>query len=589
MDSLPMVTNLLDVDYGDSHPTVSSGRDSQQGGTNASETNTLNLSISQDNEHSSSFLDGEFLVDTPSGSVLENSFGSNNISSRPNGVPGATKKTASSFNIPSQALSKIEKERLVRSFQAKLDSMKKEKQQLKLEFEKIQQQHDSTKLQLRLNEEEQIEKDQQVVTKIAEYQSQVSHSRRQVIGERTKRTQCEQELQMQNTKNTQLRQELQDTEEKLKFCQNQYSQLKVDLLKATRSNQIEPATISPQGFVAALSEKVKTLAEANGRMSKIIDDAYKAIRARDSLERQLKGTVETKERLEKENLNLVKECEQLKKEVKDSQNYIDRLLQTSNETKKEEWEKREQQYKRAIHNLNQRILQQGTVVSFSVYKDDVEDGKRKNKVLQHRVSDLEKQILKLQQEKEVMSRVFSPRTKSPVVYSKAKSSINSAIVNSLPLVSPKSSNDKEEHKLQTSSMPKNSSPEISPFSPVATMHTRSKGRSEQKTPNHIGPLKERDINTPSVKPQNVSTTKSKKQVPIEIVTCSENAGGTSNWWESKENDVENKTPGKTFSQQQKGLRRSPLDKVRALGGRLALKKKLDNCRSPRQVQTIIHC
>jgi hypothetical protein len=131
------------------------------------------------------------------------------------------------------------------------------------------------------------------------------------------------------------------------------------------------------------------------------------------------------------------------------------------------------------------------------------------------------------------------------------------------------------------------------LSPEANVSALRQECSQKMTSNQKVLVKERNVKTLVVETETAPATDSTRQVPIKIVTCTNSKEGTSNWWEDKENNVEKKTPGKQFSassssQQPKGLRQSPLEKVRQLGGRLALKKKLDTCRSPRQVQTIIH-
>lgn len=228
-----------------------------------------------------------------------------------------------------------------------------------------------------------------------------------VEGERTYRKQCEEELKKENQENAHLNKELTETHNNLLSLQRRHSSFRVALLKATGITNTERRNLSEQEFVSSLSKKIKTMKEENDMMAQTLKQSKKAIQERNVMEIRMNDTLRIKKKLKTENQKLCKTIQELRAEVKSSRAYIDKLLKISHETKEEDWEKQEQQYKQVIQNLRQQIRKQDTVVSISLYKD--EKNKANEKVAQLRdavntINNLNAQVEELQQKEKMHTK-----------------------------------------------------------------------------------------------------------------------------------------------------------------------------------------
>jgi len=137
-------------------------------------------------------------------------------------------------------------------------------------------------------------------------------------------------------------------------------------------------------------------------MAKELNEANKAIKEHGKVEAQLSDAIQLNQKLALENQKLSRKVRELRLEINSSRAYIDKLLETSNETKEEDWEKHEQQYKQVIANLRKQIRKQGTVVSIDLYK--AEKAKVREKSTQLRaaassIDDLHAKVAGLEDEK----------------------------------------------------------------------------------------------------------------------------------------------------------------------------------------------
>jgi len=100
-----------------------------------------------------------------------------------------------------------------------------------------------------------------------------------------------------------------------------------------------------------------------------------------------------------ENIRLGKRIEELSLEVTSSRAYIDKLLKTSHETNKSNWERKEEEYVTVVRNLRQQIRKQTSSVSIELYKAAVDTGKMKQVQLdeaKRKISTLERSVQKLE-------------------------------------------------------------------------------------------------------------------------------------------------------------------------------------------------
>ena len=227
-----------------------------------------------------------------------------------------------------------------------------------------------------------------------------------IEGERTFRRQCEDELQKENKKNTLLDEELKKTRNNLEKLQRRHSSFRVELLKITGLSKTERKSFSQEEFVVSLSNKIQKMKDDNDRMAKELEEAQKVIRGQGEVEAQLSDAIQLNQKLAIENQKLSRKVRELRVEINSSRAYIDKLLRTSNDTKEEDWEKHEQQYKQVIANLRKQIRKQGTVVSIDLYKAEkakVRDKSTQLQAAENTINDLNAKVAGLQKEKGKLS------------------------------------------------------------------------------------------------------------------------------------------------------------------------------------------
>eukprot|EP00536_Pseudo-nitzschia_multiseries_P003960 jgi/Psemu1/323238/estExt_fgenesh1_pg.C_630030 len=304
-----------------------------------------------------------------------------------------------------------------------LDETSSDKETLLTEIRQVTKQHEETKRTLDLTRATLCKKDEETRNieerlehKIAEL-SQVladtaARSKLVVEGERTYRKQCEEELSKENKKNAKLNQELQETRNNLEMLQRRHSSFRVELLKVTGISKTQRRGLSQREFLSSLSKKIETMKNDNDRMAQTLAQANKAIEERDVMELQMTDALQVKERLAIENQKLNQKIHELRAEVKSSRAYIDKLLRTSHESRQEDWEKHEQQYKQVIQNLRKQILKQDSVISMDLYraeKDKVREKTTQLRAAETAIHGLNTKIAALQQEKnEDLNRKESP-------------------------------------------------------------------------------------------------------------------------------------------------------------------------------------
>jgi hypothetical protein len=272
-----------------------------------------------------------------------------------------------------------------------------------------------------------------------------------VEGERTYRKQCEEELKKENKENNFLNQELKETHSSLLSLQRRHSSFRVALLKATGISSTKRRNLSEQEFVLSLSRKIKTMKEENDTMAQTLKQSKKAIQERNVMEIRMNEVLRVKEKLSVDNQKLSKKIQELRAEVKSSRAYIDKLLKISHETKEEDWEIQEQQYKQVIQNLRYQIRKQATVVSIDLYKAEKNNAHEKAAQLRDAVNtidELNAKVEELQQERMTVAR--HKAQKSPCAATKMlagpqtpklKSLEDDLIGSTITFTSPVSNND----------------------------------------------------------------------------------------------------------------------------------------------------
>ena len=305
-------------------------------------------------------------------------------------------------------------------------------EELKAAICKTTKEHKETKLALNITRASLCKKDEETraleerlelrITELSKVLASTAQRSKLVVeGERTFRKKCEEDLRKENRKNSQLNHELKETRNNLEKLQRRHSSFRVELLKATGIMKTEKMSLSQDDFVAALAKKIKVMKEDNDKMAKTVKEAKKAIQQRDVAEVQMNEAIQLNQKLALENQKLCRKIQELRAEVKSSRAYIDKLLRTSNDTKVEDWEKHEQQYKQVIQNLRKQIRKQDTVVSIDLYK--LEKGKVREKASQLRVAentidDLQAKVAELELGKGISTDV----KRSPNVVTQAQSS-----------------------------------------------------------------------------------------------------------------------------------------------------------------------
>lgn len=503
------------------------------------------------------------------------------------------------------------------------------------EFRKVQLQHQVTQKTLDMTRAELQKKDldtramegrlESRISELTKALSEIAEKSRLVVGaERTIRIQCEQELSKQNRKNSELNKELREMLENLEQMKRRHLLFRLDLLKATGMSNAELKNLSQNEFVSSLSKKMTTLKEENEKMSKCLEEAKKAIDDRNIMGSKLCEAERVKEHLESENARLAEKIEELRAEVKSGRAYIDKLLQTSHDTKQEDWEKQEEKYRSVICTLRQQIRKQASVVSINLYKDAKNESRKSLAELRIAEGNIEKLKEKLTQLEKDNHRISKP-LRTP----KASSSKQP---NRSIFLSP---TDRLEQGLLRSSQEKHIyTAKKTPQTPKSSGKTPQVGRGGDVTASSFPAKGKADLTGMTIsfrkgeilEDDTASATKSGDQIRLKTTAQSTRAkqenGVTprsDELWKNVSRDPNRMEPLNHFANvgekstdsdapldgkennlktQRSESRASPIERVRAYGGRRALQEKvrkmklgspkLLNSVAQRQVQIILH-
>jgi hypothetical protein len=389
---------------------------------------TLNFSLSP-----SSTLQGVNLVDTP---TFPEHFFQFSTSGRLGSIPESPareqhRSLQHQIRLPDTLSEHVKTDeekqfqRVITELRQQLEKARSETERREAEVDKTKDEHEETRKTLDMTRAAFCKKDQEnralearLEAKISELSqalaSTADRSRLVVSAERTLRTQCEEELSKQNRSNLVLNKELRETRDSLELIKKRHLHFRLELMKVAGIPKTELKSLSQEEFVSCLSHKIKTLQQQNESMSRTLTNAKQAIAERRGMEVKLGETMSANERLETENIRLSQKIRELRAEVKSSRAYIDKLLKTSHETKEDEWEKQEEQYKCVIQNLRQQIRQQESTISIDLYKSAVEESRQKLaklRVAESTVTKLGEKIAQLEKEKASMSKIAAtPRT-----------------------------------------------------------------------------------------------------------------------------------------------------------------------------------
>ena len=304
--------------------------------------------------------------------------------------------------------------------QAPIDT--KQIQKLQESLNKITQEREETRKSLNVTRTILCKKDEEFraleerlearITELSQVLAYTAERSKLVVeGERTYRKQCEEELKKENKENNILKQDLEKTHTSLLSLQKRHSSFRIALLKATGST--ERRNLSEQDFVLSLSRKIKTMKEQNDTMAQTLKQSKKAIQERDVMEIRMNDALRVKEKLSVDNQKLSNKIQELRAEVKSSRAYIDKLLKISHDTKEEDWEIQEQQYKQVIQNLRYQIRKQSTVVSIDLYKAEKNNAHEKAAQLRDAVNtidELNAKVEELQQKRVTVVRATAQKS-----------------------------------------------------------------------------------------------------------------------------------------------------------------------------------
>jgi hypothetical protein len=148
-------------------------------------------------------------------------------------------------------------------------------------------------------------------------------------------------------------------------------------------------------------------------MAQTLKQSKKAIQERDVMEIRMNDALRVKEKLSVDNQKLSNKIQELRAEVKSSRAYIDKLLKISHDTKEEDWEIQEQQYKQVIQNLRYQIRKQDTVVSIDLYKAEKNNAHEKAAQLRDAVNtidELNAKVEELQQKRVTVARAKAQKS-----------------------------------------------------------------------------------------------------------------------------------------------------------------------------------
>eukprot|EP00980_Cylindrotheca_fusiformis_P003310 scaffold743_cov117-Cylindrotheca_fusiformis.AAC.29 len=159
--------------------------------------------------------------------------------------------------------------------------------------------------------------------------------------------------------------------------------------------------------------------EENRTAQSMSEDKHKIVEERNRLDARLAETLQEKGTLEAENMKLSEKIQELAQEVASSRAYIDKLLKTSNDVEQSEWESREEKYKTVIKNLRQQIRKQASAVSIDLYKNAVDDGKKKKTDLMN----AEKKIASLVSKVNQLQKEHNSRTSAPMSSPEGKDAV----------------------------------------------------------------------------------------------------------------------------------------------------------------------
>jgi len=508
----------------------------------------------------------------------------------------------------------------IQNFKKNLDETSSDKKALLIEIRKVTKEHEETKRALDLTRATLCKKDEETraieerlelrITELSQVLAGTAAQSKLVVeGERTYRKQCEEELLKENKKNAHLNQELKETRVNLEILQRRHSSFRVELLKVTGISKTERKSLSQREFLSSLSKKIETMKNDNDRMAQTLKQANNAIQQRDVMEMRMNDALQMKEKLKIENKELSGKIQELRAEVKSSRAYIDKLLRTSHESKEEDWEKHEQQYKQVIQNLRKQILKQDAVISIDLYraeKDIVREKTTQLRVAEGTIDGLNTKLAELQNEKEM----FSNSKRSP-------SGVNEIFADKQNTQMPK--NNRKGIRTPTTKFQS-----LSKLYDVGTDKSKddltgititfqspeSNNTSRQRTRSpRTGEMYQRKIGVKQAKI--TGTMKENKASVLGGITLNSNQNNQMSHPTNHHNELKKKSSkvndfdnyfaanyGKENSIAPKNLsRESPLQLVRDLGGRSALKSKIKKMRSPkmskapvmsRQVQVILH-
>lgn len=527
-------------------------------------------------------------------------------------------RQAKRVSSPSQSKIELLVAQQIQYMKKGLNEKSSDTQELKAAICKATKEHEETKKTLDRTRATLCKKDEEtraleerLETRITELSqvlaSTAERSKLVVEGERTFRRQCEEELLKENKKNAILNQELKETHNNLEKLQRRHSSFRVELLKATGINRTERMSLSQEEFVASLSKKIKTMKADNDRMTKTLKEAKKAIQQRDVIEVQMNDAIQLNQKLALENQTLNRKIQELRAEVKSSRAYIDKLLRTSRDTKEEDWEKNEQQYKQVIQNLRKQIRKQDTVISIDLYKaekDKVREKATQLRVAESTIDGLHSKVAELQQEKGTLSDAKRPACDSNERYAleqNARTPKNLTREQSqFQSKSESAGSGKKGDDLTGITITFQKSPELNNTTRSRTISPRS---GELYQPRPVNVTDRRDSN---------GQVKEKRSTALREIAFNSNenkrlasyARGQLNGIQkqtNKVNEFENhfiSNFGKENSMTPKNTSRgSPSRLVRNFGGRSALKNKIKKMRSPKmstttmmskQVQVILH-
>lgn len=413
-------------------------------------------------------------------------------------------------------------------------------------------------------------------------------------GERTYRKQCEEELVKENKENTRLHHQLRETHDHFLSLQRRHSSFRIALLQATGISTTNRRNLSEQEFVSSLSKKIKSLKEENDSMTETLKQSKRAVQERNDMEVRMNNALLVKENLVLENHRLCKIIQELRAEVKSSRAYIDKLLKISNETKEEDWEIQEQQYKQVIQNLRKQVRKQCSTVSIDLYKAEKNKAKDNASQLRNAVNTIDNLNAKVEVLKKKTNRTKAQRLPKQLGHDENRDLIQP--------IQPKTPKVKSQDNLigSTITITINNSPVSRGVTHTESNSPRSGERFQRQLgvkPTKTTTRKNDESNETNAVKEKSSTRKEKDS----ISHCDkENSKQTSylsslNKGSTKQQRGQMKEIDNNISHQY-GMRNSkfPLNsssRVKRFGGRVALQEKIKNMRSPKissRLQLIVH-